>query len=244
MTNKFALVTGGAKRIGAILCEALVLRNYNLIIHYNKSYDDAIELKKKLYRINPSVKIFLFQADLTNIPELENLISFVEKNCGFLNVLINNASIFKMSDLSSINTNEIDKYIRIHSTTIVALSKFVLDDKKNLTERKTIINMLDARRNNDIENIQNYGQYFMYSLSKHMSYLVHQYLCKEIEDKKLSCRIFGIELGLILPNNFDDEYFIKNDVSGNKANYKIDKIHDFLNAILSDEEVKNCKIKI
>ena len=46
--KKWALVTGGAKRIGATIAETLHNKGFNVAIHYNSSSDSAEQLCAQL----------------------------------------------------------------------------------------------------------------------------------------------------------------------------------------------------
>ena len=44
--NKTVLITGSSKRIGAAIAEKFALSSWNVIVHYNKSKRDALNLNK------------------------------------------------------------------------------------------------------------------------------------------------------------------------------------------------------
>ena len=48
ITNKTALITGGARRIGAHISEYLHGKGMNILIHYRQSENEAKKLKVKL----------------------------------------------------------------------------------------------------------------------------------------------------------------------------------------------------
>ena len=50
LKGKTALVTGGARRIGAALCEALAAEGCRVVIHYNRSAHPAESLAARLRR--------------------------------------------------------------------------------------------------------------------------------------------------------------------------------------------------
>ena len=98
--------------------------------------------------------------------------------------------------------------------------------------------MLDERRS-DNEKIQNYGEYFYYSLTKHMMFVMHQYLQKEFE-KSQNIKIYGLIMGLVLPNSTDIEYFKKNHIDQKNIDEKLYKISQILKNIFDDDiEVKD-----
>jgi NAD(P)-dependent dehydrogenase (short-subunit alcohol dehydrogenase family) len=54
LNGKTALVTGAAKRIGSAIALALADEGVNLILHYNKSANDAQKLAEELIMAYPS----------------------------------------------------------------------------------------------------------------------------------------------------------------------------------------------
>ena len=63
MENKTALITGAAKNIGATIAKKLHNVGMNVIVHYNNSENEAIELIKSLNDIRDNSAIAI-QADL------------------------------------------------------------------------------------------------------------------------------------------------------------------------------------
>ena len=51
MTDKFVLITGGAKRIGATTARHLHEKGFNIILHYNNSEAAAESMKEELNKI-------------------------------------------------------------------------------------------------------------------------------------------------------------------------------------------------
>ncbi len=88
-----ALITGGARRIGAALCKHLHERGFNIAIHYNQSSKPAALLADELNNIRPD-SARIFQADLNSNCQIQNLAEQVIDQWGQLNALVNNASSF------------------------------------------------------------------------------------------------------------------------------------------------------
>jgi len=73
MTYKTALITGGAIRIGRDICKKLHENGYNIICHYNKSEDEAKDLKLELNELREN-SCEIYCLDLNDLEQLEDLI--------------------------------------------------------------------------------------------------------------------------------------------------------------------------
>src|SRR3972149_2835371 len=93
LTGKAALVTGGAKRVGAPICRRLHARGANVMLHHRASVNEARALQHEL---NPrrADSVALIRADLLNSASLPDLVKTTIRQFGSLDILINNASSF------------------------------------------------------------------------------------------------------------------------------------------------------
>ena len=69
--NKWVLITGGAKRIGAEVARTLHGRGMNLAVHYNSSNQDAESLSNELNGIRANSTL-IFGANLTSDDAVED----------------------------------------------------------------------------------------------------------------------------------------------------------------------------
>ena len=90
--RKVALVTGGAKGIGAAIIRELAANNYDVVINYLTSEKEAEVLASSLtskYGINALV----YQCDVADENEVELMMKFVEEHLGGVDIVVNNAAI-------------------------------------------------------------------------------------------------------------------------------------------------------
>ncbi len=90
MKNKTALVTGGAKGIGAAVCRALAKDGYNIALNYNSSVKQAEALKTELATVTC---VEIYQADVSDSAQVNRMLDEVENDFGGVDVLVNNAGI-------------------------------------------------------------------------------------------------------------------------------------------------------
>lgn len=86
-----AIVTGGAKGIGRAIVEELVKLGVNVLINYNTSEKQAIELKDKL--IHEGYNVEIYKADVSKRKEAKSMVQYAKNNFGDIDILINNAGI-------------------------------------------------------------------------------------------------------------------------------------------------------
>ena len=92
LSGNVALVTGGARYLGAAMCQDLACLGYRVAVVYYRSETQAKTLVAKIQAQGGEAKpFFLDQSDPTQITHLLNA---VEKELGIPDLLINNASLF------------------------------------------------------------------------------------------------------------------------------------------------------
>lgn len=85
LNNKLVLVTGGAGLLGSAFCTAIV-DNGGRVVIAEKNIDAANELQLRL-----GVNAFVIHLDITNPSSVADSILDIEKNCGRIDALVNNA---------------------------------------------------------------------------------------------------------------------------------------------------------
>ena len=151
-SKQTALITGGATRLGKEISKSLAKKGFNLVIHYFSSKIEALELQKELQEFD--IQVVTLQADLTKDNEIENVIPHsLEELQTPLNLLVNNASIFKNDSIENATLTSWDEHI---STNLKApyfltrdfanqLPEPFLDEKGENIASGLIINVVDQR---------------------------------------------------------------------------------------------------
>lgn len=98
-TPPLALVTGGAKRIGAALSHALAERGFQLAIHCNSSRAEAEELAAEIAAAGRPAPVVV-QADLADAGVADALFAQLPRPP---RLLVNNASLFEEDQLGSLD---------------------------------------------------------------------------------------------------------------------------------------------
>ncbi|MDO9558654.1 MAG: 3-oxoacyl-ACP reductase family protein [Syntrophales bacterium] len=97
-----ALVTGGATGIGAACCRALADQGFLVGIHYHSS---ELKARTLLDEIGAG---FLLQADMSDISQIEAMVTDIKGRTNRLDVLVNNAGVSVNADIHSMNIEQFD----------------------------------------------------------------------------------------------------------------------------------------
>jgi len=139
--TKCALVTGGAKRIGAETVRLLHQAGYNTIIHCRLSRQSADKLAEELNKKRAdSAKVI--QGDLNNETIYNKLIEQAHQCWNRLDVLINNASSFYPTPIGSITLDDWNNLINSNMKAPLFLAQAAAPYLRNT--RGNIVNMVDV----------------------------------------------------------------------------------------------------
>jgi pteridine reductase len=90
LRGRVALVTGGARRVGAAIARALAAKGMHVGVHFGSSSKEAEQVVKELRAMG--VKAEPFGADLRKVEEAKGLGDRVAKYFGTLDVVVNSAA--------------------------------------------------------------------------------------------------------------------------------------------------------
>lgn len=92
-SGKTALVTGGARGIGAAVSRALAEAGAKVVVNYSKSGDAACKMSEELCACGFNLEAF--QADVSDAAQVEALFRRIREAFGKLDILVNNAGIIR-----------------------------------------------------------------------------------------------------------------------------------------------------
>jgi NAD(P)-dependent dehydrogenase (short-subunit alcohol dehydrogenase family) len=141
-TDKIALVTGGAKRLGKSIVLRLAENGWSVAIHYRKSAAKAEAVAAEV-RLRGGRAVTI-HADLTNEAEVLEIIPKVRATLGPLTLLVNNASVFEMDKVDTVTRESWDKHIEANLRAPFVLSQAFARQLPE-GEEGNIINLLDQR---------------------------------------------------------------------------------------------------
>ena len=157
LENKVALVTGGARRVGRAISLAIAAAGARVAVHYGGSALAAQETVSEI-KANGGNALAI-QADLADEDAANSVIPAVLEEFGGVDILINNAAVFKSGSLSETTSELWDLQFQINLKTPFLLSR-AFAAQMNPEQPGKIINITDWRilRPND--------EFFAYTLTK------------------------------------------------------------------------------
>ena len=117
--GKVAVVTGAARGIGRAIALALARSGSHVVLHYNKSAQDADEVRSAVEAYG--VRATLVQADLRQTSAAQTIVSTALEAHGTVDILVNNAGVFSAKPTLEITSQD---WQRVH--TINLQSPFLL----------------------------------------------------------------------------------------------------------------------
>lgn len=157
LMGKAALVTGGAIRIGKAISTELAKHGVNIALNYNRSVEEALQLKQDLSA--NGVKVELFKADISDINSLPELFKKVNETFGQIDILINNAGIYPKDTLKTLKTETLEPLFAINLfAPLVLMREFARQIPED--GQGKIINIIDAKI------FKHHPETFMYRLTK------------------------------------------------------------------------------
>jgi NAD(P)-dependent dehydrogenase (short-subunit alcohol dehydrogenase family) len=181
-----ALVTGGARRVGAHLVRALAGRGYAVAIHYRGSAAAAESLAEEIERGGGTA--VPIRCDLLDPEQLEELAAAAETAIGPLRVLVNNAATFEPDRAADFTLPGWDRQLAVNLRAPVVLARafarLLPGDFTGL-----VVNLLDERIAAPTK------AYFSYTLSKLALAAATELLAAALAPR---VRVNGIAPGLTL----------------------------------------------
>lgn len=137
-----ALVTGGAKRIGAAIVEALADLGFAVAIHYRDSRAEAEALAARI--AGKGGKAVAIGADLAKEGEVVALAKASLDALGPLGVLVNNASEFERDEVCDVTRASWDRHMETNLRAPFVLAQ-AMAEVLPVDAEGVIVNMIDQR---------------------------------------------------------------------------------------------------
>lgn len=126
---KNIIVTGSSRGIGKCLVENLAREGNNVLLNYNKSEKQALQIQRELKEEGFLIEIF--KADVSKKSEVKKMIDYALNKWGYIDVLINNAGIAKLNLFQNVTEEEWDEVINTNLKSAFCATQLVLPSMIN-----------------------------------------------------------------------------------------------------------------
>ncbi|CEN75499.1 3-oxoacyl-ACP reductase [[Clostridium] sordellii] len=124
MNKKTALVTGASRGIGKSIATLFAENGYNVLINYNNSEKEALDLYNELKSRGLSVDTY--KADVSKKEEVNLMINYCIGQFERIDILINNAGISRTNLFKDISYEEWDEVINTNLNSVFYTTKKAL----------------------------------------------------------------------------------------------------------------------
>jgi pteridine reductase len=157
MQGRVALVTGGARRVGAAIARELHAAGANVMIHYRDSEADAARLEAELNgrRARSAAKV---KAELLAPIAPRALVSTAVETFGRLDILVNNASTFFPVDVGAMESSHWEALIGSNLRAPLFISQQAAPELEK--HEGAIVNIVDIHAERPLKG------YALYSIAK------------------------------------------------------------------------------
>ncbi len=123
LNSKKVLITGGSRGIGAACVKYFCMAGASVAFTYNSNPALAAKLEKRFSKIS---KCKSYKVDINNEAEIKNTVLTVVKDFGRIDVLVNNAGIWKEGKISSMKLSAWEETLKINLTSTFLFTQQVI----------------------------------------------------------------------------------------------------------------------
>jgi NAD(P)-dependent dehydrogenase (short-subunit alcohol dehydrogenase family) len=183
------LVTGGAKRIGAIIARTFGQAGWHVVIHHKDSHEEA----QALAAILPSAECL--QCDLFDIAAAAAMIEDLAGRLDDWRVLVNCAAVFREDTAQRLDPAIFAEAVTVNAAAPARMAQAFLAHAKARTGRR-VIDLTDQKL------INTNPDFFSYTMAKHAFAATIRMMAMAQENP--SDRVYGLAPGAMLPS-FDQQ---------------------------------------
>lgn len=189
-----AVVTAGAKRLGAAMVAALAQAGYDIIVHYRTGQAEALSTARQATALG--ARAFSVHGDLALRSDVEQLLQRSLDHFGHVDLLIANAGAFRRTPIATLSDDDwsdmIDNNLRL---TWLCAQAFGVHMRQHTGG--AIISMADVAA------LRPWAEYLPYNIAKAGIVTLTQTLAKELAPK---VRVNAIAPGPVLfPDDYPDD---------------------------------------
>ncbi|HYD95032.1 MAG TPA: SDR family oxidoreductase [Noviherbaspirillum sp.] len=192
-SEKVALVTGAAKRIGRFIALGLAQHGWDVAVHYGRSADDAAAVVREIEALGR--RAAAVQCDLADEAAVKDLLPRAAALLGRVGCVVNNASLFEHDSAADFSTASLDRHMHANLAAPVLLARALFDATPDGAQ-SVVVNLLDQK----LYNLN--PDFLSYTLSKAALHTATTVLAQALAPK---VRVVGVAPGLTLVSGSQTE---------------------------------------
>ena len=193
LSNRTALVTGGARRIGREIALALARDGWDVAVHYATSRADAMDTVAQIQALGR--RAIAVNRDLAVEPGVMSLLAECANELAPVSCVVNNASLFEYDNVARFTADHLLRAMRTNTAAPIMLARS-LHQHLESDARGVVINLLDQKLENPNPD------FLSYTLSKAALKEATKLLAIALAPK---VRVVGIAPGITLASNLQSE---------------------------------------
>jgi NAD(P)-dependent dehydrogenase (short-subunit alcohol dehydrogenase family) len=191
-TDRVALVTGGARRIGAAIVRGLTQTGYAVAIHAYRSGERADALRAEIEAAGGRAAVLI--ADLADHAAVTPLVSAAVAALGPLTLLVNNAGEFEADAFGALDRKRVERQFDVNLWAPLFLAQaFAAQARRD--DDASIVNVIDQRV------FRPTPRFFSYTLAKSALHMATTTLAQALAPH---VRVNGVAPGPTLPSPRQD----------------------------------------
>lgn len=219
-TRPVVLITGAARRVGAMIARTLHGAGYDLALHCRNSRSELDALIEDLERTRGSSTLAL-QAELADVDALPDLVNDTLRRYGRLDGLVNNASAFFSTPFATASPQQWDELFASNARAPFFLAQAAA---AHLRDRAgAIVNLLDIYAERPLPG------YSMYCMAKAAQAAMTLALAQELGPE---IRVNGIAPGAVMWSEGGKSYAIRDDIIARTPLKRAGDAQDVAGAVL------------
>lgn len=184
------LITGGARRIGAVMAQRFGAAGWHVVIHHRRSRKEAEALAAAL----PSAETV--SCDLADTPAALAMVEGLAERLADWRVLVNSGGLFALDSADALEPALFDTAMAVNARSPAAMAQRFLARARARGGRR-VIQVTDQKLANPNPD------FFSYTMSKHALAGTIPMLSKALRDPR--DRVYGLAPGAILPSHDQSE---------------------------------------
>jgi 3-oxoacyl-[acyl-carrier protein] reductase len=191
LNGKVAIVTGASKGIGAGIAKQLAAEGAAVVINYASSKGDADQVVDEIAKRGG--KAIAVQGDVGKKKDIERLFAETKKAFGRVDVLVNNAGVYRFDALEAVTEDEFHREFNINVLGVILATQEAL--KYFGPDGGSVINISSAATSLTPPNTA------VYTGTKGAVDAITRTLAKELGSKKI--RVNAINPGMIVTEGYE-----------------------------------------